>query len=168
MLTECLVMEAHGHAARDDAYACGVALAQAERTFDRAAREDDPAWLSYFDEAYLAARMAQCFRDLGEAGHTARYARRSLDMDGRYVRGRAFNLSLLATAHAAQGEPEQACVVGRQALDLTVRLTSARSVRYVRDLARRLQPRADVPAVRDFTAEVCERLPAAAGHAARR
>jgi hypothetical protein len=168
LLTECLVMEAHGHAARDDAHACGVALAQAERTFDRAAREDDPAWLAYFDEAYLAARMAQCFRDQGEAGHSARYARRSLDMDGRYVRGRAFNLSLLATAHAAQGEPEQACVVGRQALDLTVRLTSARSVRYVRDLVRRLRPRAGVPAVRDFTAEVCERLPAAAGHAGRR
>jgi hypothetical protein len=46
--------------------------------------------------------MAQCFRDLGEAGHAARYARRSLDMDGRYVRGRAFNLSLLATAYAAK------------------------------------------------------------------
>jgi hypothetical protein len=27
--------------------------------------------LAYFDEAYLAARMAQCFRDLGEAGHAA-------------------------------------------------------------------------------------------------
>ena len=140
LLTECLVMGAHGHAARNDAHACGTALAQAERTFDRAAREDDPAWLAYFDEAYLAARMAQCFRDLGEAGHAARYARRSLDMDGRYVRGRAFNLSLLATAHVAQGEPEQACIVGRQALDLTVRLHSARSVRYVRDLARRLKP----------------------------
>jgi hypothetical protein len=32
-------------------------------------------------------------------------------MDGRYVRGRAFNLSLLATAHAAQGEAAQACAV---------------------------------------------------------
>ena len=112
--------------------------------------------------------MAQCFRDLGEAGHAARYARRSLDMDGRYVRGRAFNLSLLATAYAAQDEPVQASAVGRQALDLTVRLTSARSVRYVRDLVRTLRPRADVPAVRDFTAEVRERLPAAAGHAAPR
>lgn len=167
LLTECLVMEAHGHAARDDAQACGVALAQAERTFDRATREDDPTWLAYFDEAYLAARMAQCFRDLGEAGHAARYARRSLDMDGRYVRGRAFNLSLLATAHAAQGEPEQACAVGRQAVDLTARLSSARSVRYVRDLVHRLRPSGDVPAVRDFTAEVRERLPAAAGHVAR-
>jgi hypothetical protein len=57
-------MEAHAHAARDDASACSTALARAERTFDRAAREDDPSWLSYFDEAYLAARMAQCFRDL--------------------------------------------------------------------------------------------------------
>ena len=168
LLTECLVMEAHGHAARNDAHACGAALARAEQTFDRAAREDDPAWLSYFDEAYLAARMAQCFRDLGEAGHAARYARRSLDMDRRYVRGRAFNLSLLATAYAKQDEPEQASAVGRQALDLTVRLTSARSVRYVRDVVRILRPRADVPAVRDFTAEVRERLPAAAGRAAPR
>ncbi len=168
LLTECLVMEAHGHAARNDARACGTALATAERTFDRATREDDPAWLAYFDEAYLAARMAQCFRDLGEAGHAARYARRSLDMDGRYVRGRAFNLSLLATAYAAQDEPEQACNVGRQALDLTVRLSSARSVRYVRDLVRRLRPRADIPVVGDFTAEARERLPAAAGHAAPR
>jgi hypothetical protein len=98
--------------------------------------------------------MAQCFRDLGEAGHAAWYARRSPDMDGRYVRGRAFNLTLLATAYAAQDEPERACAVGRQALDLTVRLTSARSVGHVRELVRRLRPRADVPAVREFTAEV--------------
>jgi hypothetical protein len=107
--------------------------------------------------------VAQCFHDLGEAGHSARYARRSLDMDGRYVRGRAFNLSLLATAHAAQGEPEQACAIGRQTLDLTVRLTSARSARYLRDLIRLLRSRADTPAVLEFTAEVRERLPAAAG-----
>jgi hypothetical protein len=78
---------------------------------------------------------------------------------------RAFNLSLLATAYAAQGEPEPTSAIGQQALDLTVRLTSARSVRYVRDLVCVLRPRADVAAVRDFTAEVRERLPAAAGHA---
>lgn len=112
--------------------------------------------------------MAQCFRDLGDAGHATRYARRSLDMDRRYVRGRAFNLALLATAHASQDEPEQAVHAGRQALDLTVRLHSARSVRYVRDIARRLKHRAGVSAVRNFTNEVCDRLPAAAGRAAPR
>ena len=47
--------------------------------------------------------MAQCFRDLGEAGHAAWCAHRSLDMDGRYVRGRAFSLSLLASAAADPG-----------------------------------------------------------------
>lgn len=73
--------------------------------------------------------------------------------------------SLLATAHVGQGEPEQACMVGRQALDLTVRLSSARSVRYIRDLVIRLRPRSDLAAVRDFTAEARERLPVAAGHA---
>ncbi len=52
-------MEAHGHAARNDARACGMALASAERTFDRAARDDDPVWLAYFDEAYLAARLTR-------------------------------------------------------------------------------------------------------------
>src|SRR5258708_12383821 len=98
--------------------------------------------------------MAQCFRDLGEAGHTARYARRSLDMDGRYVRGRAFNLSLLATPQAAQGEPEQACAAGRQALDLTVPLTSARSVRYLRDRVQQLRPPPDVAPSRNFTTNI--------------
>jgi hypothetical protein len=161
LLTECLVTEAQGHAARNDVHESGAVLARAEQTFDRATREDDPGWLAYFDEAYLAARMAQCFRDLGEAGHFACYARRSLHMDSRYVRGRAFNLSLLATAYATQGEPEQASSVGRQALDLAARLTSARSVRYIHDLVRALHRRADIPAVRDFTAEVHERLPAA-------
>jgi hypothetical protein len=46
-----------------DSRACGTALATAERSFDRATQKDNPAWLAYFDEAYLAARMAQCFRD---------------------------------------------------------------------------------------------------------
>ncbi len=168
LLTECLVMEAHGHAASKDPRACAITLAQAERAFDRAARQDDPEWLAYFDEAYLAARMAQCFRDLGDGRHTASYARRSLDMDGRYVRGRAFNLSLLAGASVMQREPEQACAVGQQALDLTARLTSARSVRYMRDLARLLRPQASLPVVREFRDQVAARLPAAAGRAAPR
>ncbi len=98
-------------------------------------------------------------------------------MEGRGARLRAprpgplqvaFNLSLLAAAHAAHGEPEQACHTGCLALDLTVGIHSARSVRCVRDLTRRLRPYAAAPAVRDFTAEARERLPAEAGHAAPR
>jgi hypothetical protein len=168
LLAECCVMEAHGHAAANDARACARALSDAETAFDKSARHNDPGWLRYFDEAYLAARMAHCFRDLGEPRHAEHYARRSLDMDGRFVRGKAFNLSLLATALAEQGDAEQACAVGAHAVDLTAGLRSARSVRYIRNLQRALRSAGGAPAVREFTALVEERLPATSGRAARR
>ena len=167
LLAECCVMEAHGHAVANDARACARALSDAERAFGRSARQDDPGWLRYFDEAYLAARMAHCFHDLGEPRHAEQYARRSLHMDGRFVRGKAFNLSLLATALAEQGDAEQASAVGRQAVELTAGLRSARSVRYIRGLQRALRGASGVPTVREFTALVAERLPAASAPAAR-
>lgn len=166
--TECLVMEAHGHAAGGDARACAKALAEAEGVFDRSGRQDDPAWLRYFDEAYLAARMAHCFRDLGDAGLAERYARQSLVMDERFVRGKSFNLALLATALAQQDEVEHACAVGSQALSLTAGLHSARSVRYIRDLQRVLHRHASNGAVRRFDAEVTRTLPAGASRAGQR
>ena len=143
LLAECSVMEAHGHAANSDARACAQALSDAETAFGRAVRANNPAWLSYFDEAYLAARMGHCFRALGEPAHAERYARRSLNMDGRFVRGKAFNLSLLATALAEQDDIEQACAVGQRALGVTTGLRSARSVRYIKDLQSALRRRAD-------------------------
>lgn len=82
-------------------------LSQAEKSFEQADPGSVPAWLSYFDEAYLAARMAQCFRDLGRGHHAGQYARRSLVMNDAFVRGRAFNLALLATALTQQGEISQ-------------------------------------------------------------
>jgi hypothetical protein len=168
LLAECHVMEAHGHAANNDARACGRALSGAETAFSKAVRGNDPAWLRYFDEAYLAARMAHCFRALGEPAHAERYARRSLHMDGRFVRGKAFNLALLATALADQDDVEQACAVGEQALGLTAGLRSARSVRYIKDLQHSLRRRAGTAAVRSFNARVAERLPAASARTGHR
>ena len=156
----------HGHAARNDAHARGAALARAEQTFDRAAAEDDPAWLADFDEAYLAARMAQRFRHLhGRATPPATRAARWTWTAATYAAGPS--ISPCSPPPTPPKASRVSMAVGRQALDLTVRLTSARSVRYVRDLVRVLRPQADVPAVRDFTAEVRERLPAAAGAAPR-
>jgi tetratricopeptide (TPR) repeat protein len=168
LLAECCVMEAHGHAAANNARACARALSDAETAFERSARHNDPGWLRYFDEAYLAARMAHCFRDLGESRHAEHYARRSLDMDGRFVRGKAFNLSLLATTLADQGDIEQACAVGAQAVDLAAGLRSVRSVQYIRTLQRALRGAADAPAVRELTDRVEQCLPAALARAARR
>jgi hypothetical protein len=97
-----------------------------------------------------------------------RYARRSLNMDGRFVRGKAFNLSLLATALAEQDDIEQACAVSQQALSVTSGLRSARSIRYIKDLQSALRPWADAAVVRTFNAQVAERLPAASARIAPR
>ncbi len=150
LTAEALVLEAHGHARAGDGRACAVALHRAERTLDRADRSADPQWMANFDEAYLSAKFAHCFRALGQAAHTERFARRSLEMDSRYVRGRVFNLALLATSLAQQGDHEQACTVGSQALDLTANLKSARAVGYLRDLRHHLSPYRTRPAVRRF------------------
>ncbi|MFI7449211.1 hypothetical protein ACIBQX_17075 [Nonomuraea sp. NPDC049714] len=147
LLASSHVLEAHAHAGLGDARSCGHSLHEAERAFDARSPADEPRWLSYFDEAYLAAKFAHCFRDLGEGERTVRQARRSLDMDGRYVRGRMFNLSLLTAGLLQCGELEEACTVAVGALTLAGELQSARSRSYVADLRRRLEPYRNEPAV---------------------
>jgi transcriptional regulator with XRE-family HTH domain len=147
---ESAVMEAHAHARRGDASACTAALRDAEQAMDKPAGGEVPSWLTYLDEAYLAAKFGHCFRELGQPEQAAQFAQRSLDMDGRYVRGRAFNLTLLASAYVQQGEIEQACEQGHQALDLVDGLHSSRGAKYLRDLGDQLQPYGRVPVVREL------------------
>ncbi|MGN9839189.1 hypothetical protein ACTMTI_13810 [Nonomuraea sp. H19] len=140
LLASAHVLEAHAHAGRGDARSCGASLNDAEAAFDARKPADEPKWLSYFDEAYLSAKFAHCFRDLGEGERAVRYARRSLDMDGRFVRGRMFNLSLLAAGLLQCGELEEACSTAASAMTLAGELQSARSRSYAADLRRRLGP----------------------------
>ncbi|MQA97760.1 MAG: hypothetical protein GEV11_25210 [Streptosporangiales bacterium] len=157
LLAECQVAEAHGHAVRRDQQACKRALSESERTFTKASSSgpsSGPTWLSYFDEAYLAAKTAHCFRELGRPAETERFARRSLRMDGRYVRGQTFNMTMLAGAYARQGEAESAVHVGRQALDLASGLDSMRTRRYLRGLRQALQPYASGREVREFVGQL--------------
>ncbi|TXK38535.1 hypothetical protein [Nonomuraea sp. C10] len=157
LLASSHVLEAHAHAGLGDARACGGALHEAERAFDVRKPAGEPPWLGYFDEAYLSAKIAHCFRDLGEGERTVRQARRSLDMDGRFVRGRMFNLSLLAAGLLQCGELEEACSVALGAMTLGSELQSARSRTYMADLRRRLEPyknEAPVRALRERTREL--------------
>ncbi|MEU0566347.1 hypothetical protein ABZ297_13245 [Nonomuraea sp. NPDC005983] len=154
LLASSHVLEAHAHAGLGDARSCGTSLHQAELAFDAREPGAEPAWLSYFDEAYLSAKFAHCFRDLGEGERVVRQARRSLDMDNRYVRGRMFNLSLLAAGLLQCGELEEACTTAAQALALAGELQSARSRSYVADLRRRLEPYKRERAVMALNAEL--------------
>jgi transcriptional regulator with XRE-family HTH domain len=147
---EAAVLEAHGHAIARDSPACATALDRAERTLDRADRTRDPQWIGYFDEAYLAAKFGHCFAALGRGDQAARFAARSLDMDSRYVRGRQFNLALLAVAHAQAGEVEEAARIGAQAARAAEGLESTRAVDYLARIADRLAPHVGLPGVDEF------------------
>jgi len=166
--TESIVMEAHGHALRKDAGSCSRALRRAETTFSQTTGRDLPAWLSYFDEAYFAAKIAHCFHALEQGQQTEKYALRSLDMDPRYIRGKAFNLALLAIGYALRGELDQACVRGREAVDLAGSLDSARAITYIRRLLRELAPHDHEDQVRGFRFYAEAALPALQQRASRR
>ncbi|TDC33599.1 XRE family transcriptional regulator [Micromonospora sp. 15K316] len=154
LTAEAHVMEAHAHAVGGDEKACAKALHLAEQTLDRADRTGDPQWLGYFDEAYLSAKFAHCFHALGKPVHAERFATRSLRMDERYVRGKSFNLALLASVQIQRGEPDRACAIGAEALALTTTLHSTRAIRYMRDLQDQLSLYRTRPAVRQFVNQV--------------
>jgi transcriptional regulator with XRE-family HTH domain len=161
LVAEAAVLEAQGHAERKDEKACAVALHVAETTLDRADRSHDPQWISYFDEAYMSAKFGHCFRALGQPKKAETFAKRSLDMDPTYVRGRAFNLALLATSYVQQGEVEQACLVGQQAVRLARELNSKRAVRYISEVADGLASAADHADVQLFRRDVAQLVGAA-------
>ncbi|MFI6479680.1 hypothetical protein ACIBH1_17235 [Nonomuraea sp. NPDC050663] len=148
LLSAAWVLEAHAHAGLNDSRACSAALSSAEAAFESRSADSEPSWLGYFDSAYLSAKFSHCFRDLGEGVNAVRFARRSLDMDGRYVRGRMFNLSLLAGGLLQCGEIEEACTAAAEAFSVAGELQSARSRSYAADLRRRLQPYRNVASVR--------------------
>jgi hypothetical protein len=107
----------------------------------------------------MAAKFGHCFKELDEGAKAEQFARRSLNMVDGYVRGRAFNIVLLANAYLQQQDLDQACAVGSQALDVGTGLESVRTIRYIRDLRRRMIKVGDVPVVAEFQARAHELLP---------
>ncbi|GAA1711574.1 hypothetical protein GCM10009745_69590 [Kribbella yunnanensis] len=137
---EAAVMEAHGLAMQGDKLGCLAALNRAEQAFNRADMEERPAWLAYFDHAYLAAKFAHAFRDLGLPREAEPFARRSLEMTDGYERGRLFNSALLASILADQRRIEEACALGSEATALARSVRSMRGTSYLQDLGKRLEP----------------------------
>jgi tetratricopeptide (TPR) repeat protein len=140
LTAEAHVMEAHGHARRGDIRSCAASLHRAELAFRPSELVNQPEWLSYFGEAYMAAKFAHCFRDLRDWRRAEHFARRALDMNNSFVRGRTFNTVLLATT-LVDHDPEQAYSVGMEGTLMAIHLQSGRTIQYIRDLQRRLHQR---------------------------
>ena len=76
---------------------------------------------------------------------------RSLDMSDGYDRGRLFNTTLLAAAHADLGEFDAACELGERAMDLAESVQSSRTMSHIDGLRRQLLPHQSTPAVQALT-----------------
>jgi transcriptional regulator with XRE-family HTH domain len=155
--SEAAAMEAHGLALRRDRHESVKALLDAERAFERIHGQEIPAWLSYFDAAYLSAKFAHTLRDLGQSVEAEQFARRSLEMSDGYDRGRLFNTVLLASTIADQRRVEEACEVGLHAVQMSDAVRSVRVVYNLADLGHRLGTFQGTPAVRTLFTEMSKR-----------
>jgi hypothetical protein len=150
--------EARGHALLGDARTFAAVAGAAVEAMERSEPDQDPDWIAHFDHAYLADELAHCHRDLGQAVPAARRAEEALAAHPvTRSRRRAIDLFLLAEAQVQQRDLEQACHTGTEAVTLLSGLRSSRGAEYLEDFRHRLEPYADEPAVREFTARIEER-----------
>lgn len=72
-------VEARAHALCRDTSAARTAVLEAERHYERFRLDGEPAWLSFYTDAELAADQGRALRDSGEPGHASRLMTRTLD-----------------------------------------------------------------------------------------
>jgi hypothetical protein len=139
-------MEARALARLGDAKSCSRALSESVTEFDRANPADAPVWMQYFNESELSAEFGHCMRDLGRAADAVRYADSSLKAsEAAFGRSDFFVSLVLADAHLAAGDAEQACAMVLTAISSGDQIRSARCVSYLRELARNLPAHANGP-----------------------
>ncbi|MFJ6167272.1 helix-turn-helix domain-containing protein [Micromonospora orduensis] len=156
-----VVARTHARLGREDD--CLTHLDIAERQLARAKPEDEPAWIGYFDAAYLADEIAHCFHDLGRPQHTQRHLSDALTaLSPTHVRRLAIDTALLASSLAAAGRIDEACATAREAADHAARTTSHRCIQRIVEVQADLEPYRCEPEVRQFGEYVRHRLPLAA------
>ncbi|MFD6293991.1 hypothetical protein ACFWFU_04060 [Streptomyces sp. NPDC060235] len=147
-------MEARALARTGDVRACEAALSAATKALEGRNTDDEPEWISYFDEAELAAEAAHCFRDVNSARQAVAHAENA--MSGSHVRSDFFATMVLADAHLRAGDVEEACRVAVDALDLGEQLKSARCVSYLAEFRQNLAAVSNSLGVQAFAEQVRE------------
>ncbi|WFB11569.1 hypothetical protein LRS74_10270 [Streptomyces sp. LX-29] len=154
LMAQFHAMEARALARTGDTRACELALAEATKALESRNSGDEPEWITYFDEAELAAEAAHCFRDVNSARRAVAHAENA--MSGHHVRSDFFATMVLADAHLRAGEPAEACRVALDALDLGEQLRSARCVSYLAEFRQHLATVGGTPATKDFYDQAAE------------
>ncbi|MGH3720075.1 MAG: helix-turn-helix transcriptional regulator [Pseudonocardiaceae bacterium] len=133
-------VEARAHALGRDASATRTAVLEAERHYERCRSDGEPAWLSFYTEAELAADLGRALRDSGEPAHAALLMTRTLDSYEPWrVRSRCLVQTDLATAYLVAGDHEHAAALTRDALNTAGRVSSRGTVLRIQSLQRQMR-----------------------------
>ncbi|MER5916317.1 sporulation protein [Streptomyces sp. NPDC001982] len=152
-------MEARALSNAGDGIAASRAMGEAERHFEHADTGEDPAWLSYFDEAELMGELCHCFRDLKMRRDAVDQAQRAVDRtDPKYARTLGFCRMVLAQSQLLNGELEAAVTTASLAVDGGDSLQSTRFQRYVTDFQHEVSTHAANPTVAAFNEKVHDAL----------
>ncbi len=151
-------VEARGHALAGDANGTRAAVLEAERHYERARPDEEPAWLGFYTEAELSADLGRCLRDAGEPEQGTRLIKQALDSYEPWrVRSRCFVQTDLATAHLASRDLEQAASLGRDAVRTASQVSSTRVLDRLRTLQRQIRPlRSSSPDVRELDERITD------------
>ncbi|MET9397347.1 helix-turn-helix transcriptional regulator [Kitasatospora sp. NPDC002965] len=126
-------------------------ILQAEKLLDTADQEDEPAWIRYFNHAYLADEAAHCLHDLGRApAARSRLAEALSGVGEDRVRRRAIDAALLAATWLGSGDIDQACAAARVAVSYTARTGSGRCVERVAGVLVALRSHIDYAPAREL------------------
>ena len=118
--------------------------------------------MAYFGPADLEDEKAHCMHDLGRAAEAQRIARAAIaGLEPTRVRRLAIDTALLATSLAESGQVDEACGVGRVAVDYSARTNSHRTRMRIGELREALGPYGAEREVQDFEAFVRAALPQA-------
>jgi tetratricopeptide (TPR) repeat protein len=111
-----------------------------------------PAWSYWMDEAHINAQAGYCYTRLGDWPRAQDHLTTAIRLqDDSYRREGALRCALLALTYTHQGEPEQACGVANEAVDvLADDVDSDRCIGHIRRVRNALAPYRTVAAVRDF------------------
>jgi hypothetical protein len=134
-------MRGLGYRMQADAYAAAKDRNHCERALDLGMVEaldtssDDPYDIRrYFDPSFMEVEALGCWVRLGLPAKTIEiYESRSNHWPEQYKRQSGLSLSRLAKAYAAVDNPEMACILGNEAIEIA---TATRSGTTIRELLR--------------------------------
>jgi tetratricopeptide (TPR) repeat protein len=148
-----VTLEAEAHALAGSEAASLRTLDQAERVMEEADQEDASRRprATFFSGAYLVGERGVALARLGrsaDAQHVLEAALESLDPE--MVKTRPRLLTALATSHVHEGNIDEACRLGSDALELAERQQVTTNLQDVRRLRLDLEPWRDAAAVREL------------------